>query len=198
MSETLPATGNNQGNLEHKPKLPHEPGELADYFWKKEETEAGYSGYGELAEEALRAIDETRRFGKTDEELQVDIALIPGYSNGIYTSRHTNASEELFNLILLSHNLKPITDDMKDDSPYGRVLWQSAEPGTGINLIERRWADDTGDILTISAVSHVPEDLLYTKSQPVELPRFFTTGETESEVLDLYEELNAWGHQEAA
>lgn len=141
--------------------LPRFPEELYGYFFQREDGQhEEYSGYSDLAAEAADAIAEAARFGRTDELKANDIALIPGRAEGIYMSEQTNASRELLELIIVSHHLEPVADETTDQTPFGRVLWQNSEGGAGINLIEERSLDDKGEMIKLTAVSHVPEDLL--------------------------------------
>lgn len=159
----MPYQGPGSGYIDIKRgalKLPRTPEELYGYFAAREDDRpSAYKGYAELAALAADAMDEARRFGLTDDVKEIDIGLIPGRETGIYVEEQTDASRELLELIILSHRLEPVADEVTDESPYGRILWQSSEHGAGLNLIERRLSDKKGDIIKITAVSHVPGDL---------------------------------------
>lgn len=161
--ELVPYQGPRSGLLDvskNRLPLPRSPEELYGYFAAREdERPTAYKGYAELAALAADAMDEARRFGMTEDVKENDIALVPGYAEGMYTSEHTDASRELLELIIISHHLEPVADEVTEARPYGRILWQSSQGGAGLNLIEHRFGDKKGDIVKITAVSHVPEDL---------------------------------------
>lgn len=165
MRETLPVSGpgpeGTQGNLVHVPRIPEE---LYGYFLAREATDSAFEGYADLAALAADAIDEARRHGKTDEMLENDFAILPGRSSGVRPEEVTPASRELMELVFATHKLEPVMDETTENNPYGRILWQNSERGVGINVIETRWLDEHGDLVKLTAVSHVPEDLLLAES----------------------------------
>jgi hypothetical protein len=152
-------------------KTPKTPNELYDYFANLEDfNPVDFSGYANLTHEAVESIAEAVRYGKTDDEQSIDIALIPGRHEAIRTSfgdRHdgyderTTASNALWVMLTEVYKLEPVADETTSENPYGRILWQNTE-GTGINIIETRWNDTLSDLVKYTAVSHLPEGLLDT------------------------------------
>jgi hypothetical protein len=169
---------------------PKSPDELCDYFRQKEEVDSAYEGYADSAARTVEVIDEARRYGKTDEVKQEGIEIMPGYPV-IYTASQTPISQEYIELIFSIYNLEPVIDETSETNPYGRILWQSQQ-GKGINLIESRGKDKVGDIISLTAVSHVPEDLLFMGNFIGEL-RSLPTAEIDEEEL-----VKAWIHGQAA
>lgn len=143
-----------------KAHIPHTPEELYGYFVERSAAEPeAFAGYADIAADAADSIDLTRRYGKTDEVQVVDIALMPGRSEGIHSDEQTTASKELLELIIFTHKLKVVGSEVTDENPLGRTLWQSEEEGRGVNLIETITRDDEGLITKLTAVSHIPDSL---------------------------------------
>jgi hypothetical protein len=141
--------------------VPKIPEELYGYFVAREVLDPpGYAGYADLAAAATDAIAEASRYGRTDDEKANDFAILPGYVEGVYMSDLTNQSKELLTLIISTHDLDPVVDEVSDDSPYGRILWQNSDNGAGLNVIEHRWNDARGTLVKFTAVSHLPEDMM--------------------------------------
>jgi hypothetical protein len=162
MSELVPYRGSLDGNKagQNVYHIPHSTSELYTYFSEREAAEPeDFKGYAELAAEAADAIEETIRVGKTNAVIEVDIALIPGRHAGISSSEQTVASNELLELLIFANKLRVVVDESTEDEPYGRALWQS-EDGSGINLIETRWQYNDVESVKLTAVSHVPDNLV--------------------------------------
>jgi hypothetical protein len=190
MSELVPYEGHTARQNKNLVTLPRSNEELFMYFSARENQDPGlYKGYAELAAAAADAVEEARRYGKTDEVHEVDIALLPERSEGVYLNELTHAGRELMDVVIIANDLEPVVDEGTEDNPYGRILWQSRTPGLGINLLETRWRDAKGGLVKFTALSHLPDDLVTTRLTAAEAPHFYTTGEIEKEVLDLYKDL---------
>lgn len=160
MSDTIPASGHemDRNNINLVP-IPRSLEELWGYFKQKESINGDYAGYADLAATIADSIEMVERLAHTEDKLDLPLPIMPGRPDGIWVSEQTPQSRELVEVVFAVSKLEPVADETTEDQPYGRVLWQSSEPGTNVNIVAHQWRGHRGDAIRLIAVGEAPSDL---------------------------------------
>jgi hypothetical protein len=199
--------------------LPFTDDLFVSYFEKREFPGSPSEGYLSTAKKFINSLDEIVQAANNagnQEEASAEHKVVgvitnplpPAAESGIphinwkkaerlYQENETAASHAFRGQIdFLVHSR--LVDTNLDNESHGRLLYtcryhpvNTYQP-VNFFMIEGRGADSRGEYTTLELRTHLPPDMSgVSKRKEVEEKQFFTTGQTEEAVLDLYETVDS-------
>lgn len=138
--------------------------DLVNFFRQKEgEDDEAFEQYSQCAFFLATSIDMVASAGRRHETEELRVPLKPSTAPkaGVFhTSEGTQATAALIGLAHLLTHAEPRADEITEEHPEGRVLWQGMYEGQPINFVEYYYRDEAGIVLDWVVSTEVPDNLV--------------------------------------